>query len=90
MVEIRFKDQYEETELAGQTVSEAREQFRKEFGIPERATARLNGTKVKGSAEFDTVLQEDDTLTFNVPRGMGLYLVGAALLALAYSQPSSL
>ncbi len=83
MVEIKFMDQYEVADLAGQTVSEARDQFRKEFGIPDRATARLNGTKVKGSAEFDMVLNDDDKLTFAVSRGMGVYLVGAALLALA-------
>jgi len=83
MVEIRFRDQYEVTDLAGQTVSEAREQFQKEFGIPDRATARLNGTTVKGSAEFDTVLNDDDKLMFTVSKGMGVYLVGAALLALA-------
>jgi methionine aminopeptidase len=83
MVEIRFRDQYEVTDLAGQTVSEAREQFRNEFGIPDRATAKLNGITVKGSAEFDTVLNDDDKLTFAVSKGVGVYLVGAALLALA-------
>ena len=83
MVEIKFRDQYEATDLAGQTVREAREQFRKEYDIPDRATARLNGTAVKGSAEFDTVLNDDDKLTFTVSKGMGAYLVGAALLALA-------
>ncbi len=83
MVEIRFKDQYEATDLTGLTVSEARENFREEYGIPDKATAKLNGNKVKGSAEIDTVLNDDDKLTFTVSRGMGAYLVGASLLALA-------
>ena len=83
MVEIRFGDQYEITDLAGQTVSEAREHFRSEFGIPDKAKARLNGSKVKESAELDTVLNDDDKLTFAVSRGKGAYLVGALLLALA-------
>jgi molybdopterin converting factor small subunit len=83
MVEIKFKDQHEVTDLAGRTVSEAREQLRKMFDIPERAVARLNGTKVNTGAEFDTVLNDDDKLTFTVSKGMGAYLVGAALLALA-------
>lgn len=83
MVEIRFRDQYEVTDLAGLTVSEARERFREDFGIPDKATAKLNGTTVKGSVERDTVLNDDDKLTFTVSRGMGAYLVGAALLALA-------
>lgn len=83
MVEIRYGDQYEVTDLAGHTVSEAREHFQSEFGIPDKAKARLNGSKVKASAELDTVLNDDDKLTFAVSRGKGAYLVGALLLALA-------
>lgn len=83
MVEIKYGDQYEVTDLAGQTVSEAREQFKSEFGVPDKATARLNGSKVKSSAELDTVLNDDDKLTFAVSRGKGAYLIGALLLALA-------
>jgi len=83
MVEIRYGEQYEVTDLAGQTISEAREHFSHEFGIPEKANARLNGSKVKSSAELDTVLNDDDKLTFAVSRGKGAYLVGALLLALA-------
>ncbi len=83
MVEIKFRDQFEVADLAGKTVSEAREQFHDEFGIPVKASAKLNGETVKGSAEIDTVLADDDKLTFAVSRHVGLYLVGAALLALA-------
>jgi molybdopterin converting factor small subunit len=83
MVEIRYRDQFEVSELAGQTISEAREQFKAEFGIPNKAQVKLNGVKVKSSAEFDTVLNDDDKLTFAVSRGRGAYLVGALLLALA-------
>ncbi len=83
MVEIRHGDQYEITDLAGRTVSEAREHFKSELGIPDKATAKLNGSKVKASAELDTVLNDDDKLTFAVSRGRGAYLVGALLLALA-------
>jgi len=83
MVEIRYGEQFEVSELAGQTVSEAREQFKAEFGIPGKAQAKLNGSKIKGSAELDTVLTDDDKLTFAVSRGKGAYLVGALLLALA-------
>ena len=83
MVEIRYGDQYEVTDLAGQTVSEAREHFKSEFGIPDKARAKLNGSKVKTSTELDTVLNDDDKLTFAVSRGKGVYLIGALLLALA-------
>src|SRR4030042_5109834 len=82
MVEIRYGDQYDVSDLAGQTVSEAREQFKSEYGIPEKAHAKLNGSKVKSGAEIDTVLNGDDRLTFAVSRGKGAYLIGALLLAL--------
>jgi hypothetical protein len=82
MIEIKYRDQFEVADLAGQTVSEARAQFREEFGIPEKATVKLNGSAVKKNTEADTVLNDDDKLTFSVSRGMGAYLVGAALLAL--------
>ncbi|OGO44849.1 MAG: hypothetical protein A2Z05_05995 [Chloroflexi bacterium RBG_16_60_22] len=83
MVEIRYKDQYEVTNLAGHTISEAREQFRSEFGIPEKSRARLNGSTVKASAEPDTVLNDDDKLTFAVKRARMPFMIGAMLLALA-------
>jgi molybdopterin converting factor small subunit len=83
MVEIRYRDQYEVSELAGQTVAEAREQFKAEFGIPNKAQAKLNGSKVKSSAEMDTVLNDDDKLTFVTSRNKGVFLIGALLLALA-------
>jgi molybdopterin converting factor small subunit len=83
MVEIRYGEQYEIADLAGQTVSEVREQFKAEFGIPDRARARLNGIKIKESTELDTVLDENDRLSFTVDKGKSAYLVGALLLALA-------
>jgi hypothetical protein len=83
MVEIKYGEQYEVSDMAGLTVSEAREQYRTEFGIPDKARAKLNGSKVKASMECDTVLNDDDKLTFAVSRSRGAYLVGALLLALA-------
>ncbi|OGO42503.1 MAG: hypothetical protein A2137_04725 [Chloroflexi bacterium RBG_16_58_8] len=83
MVEIRYGTQYEVTDLAGKTISEAREHFRAGFGIPEKAQAKLNGNKVKGNSEIDTVLNDDDRLTFAVSRSRTPFLVGALLLALA-------
>jgi hypothetical protein len=83
MVEIRYGDQYEVTDLAGQTVNEAREQFRSEFGIPDKARAKLNGSKIKTDAEKDTVLSDDDRLSFAVSRPRGALLAGALVLAMA-------
>jgi molybdopterin converting factor small subunit len=83
MVEIRYDDQYEIADLAGQTVSEVREQFKADFGIPDKARAKLNGRKIKKSLEPDTVLNDDDKLSFAINKSKGAYLVGALLLALA-------
>jgi molybdopterin converting factor small subunit len=83
MVEIRFGDQYEVTDLAGQTIGEARDHYKSAFGIPDKARAKLNGSKVKHSAEIDTVLNDDDQVTFAVPRSRTPFLIGALLLALA-------
>ncbi len=83
MVEIRYRDHFEVSELAGQTVSEARNRFKAEFDIPNKAQVKLNGSKVKASAELDTVLNDDDKLTFAQHRSTGVYLIGALLLALA-------
>ena len=83
MVEIRYGEQYEVADLAGQTVSEAREQFRNDFGIPDKARAKLNGSKVKGSTELDTVLNDDDKVSFAVAKTKAPFMVGALLLALA-------
>ena len=83
MVEIRYGEQYEVADLAGLTVSEAREQFRTEFGIPDKARAKLNGQKVKGGLEEDTVITDDDNLSFAVAKSRGAYLIGALVLALA-------
>jgi hypothetical protein len=83
MVEIRYGDQYEAADLAGQTVSEVRQQFREELGIPEKARARLNGRKVSVNAEPDMELNDDDKLSFAVDKSKAPFLVGALLLAMA-------
>jgi len=84
MVEIRFREHYEITDLAGLSVAEARQQFGNEFGIPEKAGAKLNGKKVKGSLEAETCLSDDDKLSFTTTRSRGaLIAVGSLLLALA-------
>jgi molybdopterin converting factor small subunit len=83
LVEVRYKDYYESANIAGQTVGKAREQFKAEFGIPNKARAHLNGRKIKLISEPDTVLKDDDKLSFVVTQRRGLYLIGALLLAFA-------
>jgi hypothetical protein len=83
MIEIKYKDKYEAADLAGMTIGEVREQFRDILNIPGRAGVKLNGASIKGNAEFDIILNDNDRLAFTAHKGMGAYLVGAALLALA-------
>jgi len=83
MIEIRYGDYYEVVDMAGQSVSEAREQFKAEFGIPDKARAKLNGRKVKGKLESEIGLNDDDKLSFAETRGKGVFLVAALLMAFA-------
>ena len=84
MVEIRHSSDYEVSDLAGLSVSEARKQFKNELGIPDNAHAKLNGRKVNGKLEAETYLCDEDKLTFAAAKGgKGVFLVGALLLALA-------
>ena len=82
MIEIRYSNQYEVADLSGRSVSEARKLFKNELDIPDKASARLNGKRVKGSLEADTLLTDCDTLSFAHPRGKAAYMVGALLMAL--------
>ena len=82
MIEIKYANQYEVADLAGRSVKEARKLFKNELGIPDRATARLNGKRVKGSLEVETMLGECDTLSFARPTGKSAFLIGALLMAL--------
>ena len=83
MVEIKYGDNYEASDLAGHSVDEARQQFKAELGIPDKARARLNGRNVKGELESEVTLCEDDKLSFAKSSVKGAYLAGALLLALA-------
>jgi hypothetical protein len=52
MIEIRYREQFDISDLAGQTVNEARNKFKTEFDIPDKAKAKLNGKFIK--ANLDT------------------------------------
>jgi hypothetical protein len=83
MVEIRYGEYNESADLAGLSVAEARQQFKGELGIPDKAKARINGKKVNGLLEGETCLTDDDRLTFSQAKGSGIFLVGALLMSLA-------
>lgn len=83
MVEIRYRDHCKVADLAGDTLADAREQLEEEFGIPDNATAKLNGRRVKRTREAQTCLNDDDRVSFIDARGNGIFLVAASLIALA-------
>jgi len=85
MVEIRYGEHYDIADLGGETVAHAREQFSKEFEIPAKAEARINGKGISRRQESKIKLYCDDRLTFGQKSRKGLLLVGAILMALAAS-----
>jgi len=83
MVEIRSGEHYEMADLAGKSVAQAREQYKQEFGIPDKAQARLNSKGIKQKHEPVTALGDNDSLTFAQKSRKGLFFIGAILLVLA-------
>ena len=83
MVEIRYGEHYEMADLAGRSVADAREQYKPEFGIPDKAQASLNGKGIGTKHELVTALGDNDSLTFAQKSRKGLFFIGAILLALA-------
>ena len=83
MTEIRYGKHYEVADLAGRSVAQVREQYKQEFGIPDKAQARLNGKGIGQKHEPKTALSHNDSLTFAQKSRRGLFFIGAVLLALA-------
>jgi len=83
MVEIRYGERYEMADLAGKSVAQAREQYKPEFGIPDKAQASLNGKGIGKKHEPMTALGDNDSLTFAQKSRKGLFFIGAILLAAA-------
>jgi len=83
MVEIRYGENYEMADLAGRSVAQAREQYKQEFGIPDKAQASLNGKGIRQKHEPGTALGDNDSLTFAQKSRKGLFFIGAILLAAA-------
>lgn len=77
MVEIIYGDRYDTNDLAGQTISVARDRYKSEFGIPDYALSKLNGARINRKDETSTVLNDDDILDFFVSRNIEEYLIGA-------------
>lgn len=84
MVEISYGEHYELAELAGMSIAEAREQYKSEFEISDRAQAILNDKPLKKKLEAETRLEDADELSFEErERSRKPLFVTALLLALA-------
>ncbi len=84
MIEIRYKGNLEASDIAGRSIAEARNLYKTDFRIPDKAAAFLNGNKVSANKENAIFLDDEDVLMFKAPgRSRVAYMVGALLLALA-------
>jgi len=83
MVEIRYGEHRETVELTGRSIAQVREQYKEEFGIPDRAKASLNGKGIGRKDEPRTALAYNDSLSFAQKSRRGLFFIGTILLALA-------
>jgi len=86
MIEIKYKSNFEVSDIDGQSIADAREQYKNSFNLTGKAIAYLNGKKVTAADEAATILKDKDTLLFKVAGSHRVaYLVGALVLALAIS-----
>jgi hypothetical protein len=83
MTEIKYKDNFEVTELAGSSIAEARKQYQKGFKLAGKTAAFLNGKKITLANEAATILNDDDRLVFKASSHKLAFLVGALVLAMA-------
>ena len=83
MIEIRYGEHYEMADLAGKSIAQAREQYKQEFGIPDKAQANLNSKGIRQKHEPVTALGDNDNLTFAQKSRKGLFFIGTILLAAA-------
>ncbi|MBI4302977.1 MAG: hypothetical protein HY665_01365 [Chloroflexi bacterium] len=82
MVEIIYRDNSHEANLAGRSVAEVRDLYKSELGIPDRAQASLNGKQINKKRELETKLGDGDELQFEEKSKKGLLLLSAFLITL--------
>ncbi len=84
MIDIKYKGNFEVSDIDGESIADARGRFKKSFDIADKAAAFLNGKKIKPADEGAIILQDSDTLVFKNAGGHRLaFLVGALVLAMA-------
>lgn len=82
MIEIIYGDNRELAPLRGKSIAEAREQYKSQFDIPDRAQALLNGKTVNKKLEPKITLDDGDELSFAKKKVRAPILVTALLVAL--------
>lgn len=83
MIGIKYGEFNETADLKGMSVAEAREQYTEEFGLSDKARAKLNGERISRKQEQERILVEEDELCFEEKSRKSLVLLGAFLLSLA-------
>jgi len=83
VVEIKYRENLEVLDIAGRTVAEARDLFKKDREIAGKVSAYLNGKRVLPDKEAAIILNDEDTVEFKISRNKTMYMLGAMLLALA-------
>jgi hypothetical protein len=83
MIEVKYRNHFELADMAGRTIDEVRAHFKGEFGIPDKAVAKLNGKKINSRMESEITLSSDDRLVFAAKSNRSAYMVCALLGALA-------
>ncbi|MFC1940820.1 hypothetical protein ACFLWL_00175 [Chloroflexota bacterium] len=83
MVEIIYGEHSQQADLAGKSVDQVRELYRDTFEIPDDATAKLNGKRVKKNLESEATLFDSDSLLFQVESRKAMILLAAFLLTLS-------
>jgi hypothetical protein len=86
MIDIKYKSNFEVSDIDGKSIADARVQYKTGFNIADKAVAFLNGKKVTAADETGTMLKDKDSLVFKTAGNHRIaYLVGALVLALAIS-----
>ncbi len=70
MVGIKYGGCNVAAELAGKSVAEARESYKGEFAIPNKAKAILNGKQIRKELEPRMMLNDNDKLSFRAGSGI--------------------
>ena len=81
MIQICYGEHCDLADLAGRSIAEAREQYKSEFEIPDRAQAILNDKPLKKKLEDRIMLEDGDDLSFEEKERSKKPIFAATLLS---------